>query len=85
MLSKKVKSIFKNIWFAVKVIGIAIILSICLRVFVFDSFKIPSPSMEPAIMAGDYILVNKLVLGGRTGGWKSRNEEVLIKSPGLFL
>ncbi|MCL2651074.1 MAG: signal peptidase I [Candidatus Azobacteroides sp.] len=60
-----IKSILKNLRFAIKIIGIAIILAICLRVFVFDSFKIPSPSMQPTILAGDYILVNKLVLGGR--------------------
>jgi len=59
------KSVIKNIWFAFKIIVTAIVLAICLRVFVFDSFKIPGTSMEPTIMAGDYILVNKLVLGGR--------------------
>jgi len=59
------KSILRNLWFAVKLIGIAIVLAIYLRVFVFDSFKIPSPSMESAIIAGDFILVNKLVLGAR--------------------
>ena len=59
------KPILHHLLFAAKIIGIAIVLAICLRVFVFDSFKIPSPSMEPAILAGDYILVSKLVLGGR--------------------
>ena len=29
------------------------------------SFKIPSDSMEPALLAGDNILVNKCVMGGR--------------------
>jgi len=59
------KPIFKNIWFAGKIIGAGVLLAVCLRVFVFDSFQIPSSSMEPTIMAGDYILVNKLVLGAR--------------------
>ena len=59
------KSILKNIWFAGKLIGAAILLAICLRVFVFDSFEIPGSSMEPSILQGDYIFVNKLVLGGR--------------------
>lgn len=31
----------------------------------FVSFKIPSDSMEPALFAGDNILVNKWVMGGR--------------------
>jgi signal peptidase I len=59
------KSILSNLWYVAKILGAAIILAIFLRVFIFSSFKIPSPSMEPAILAGDYILVNKLVLGGR--------------------
>ena len=29
------------------------------------SFKIPSDSMEPALIAGDNIMVNKCVMGGR--------------------
>jgi signal peptidase I len=41
--------------------GIAIVL----RIFVFASFKIPSSSMEPTILAGDYVMVNKLIIGPR--------------------
>ncbi|MDR3340286.1 MAG: S26 family signal peptidase, partial [Candidatus Symbiothrix sp.] len=44
---------------------IAIVLAILMRIFLFASFKVPSPSMEPAIMAGDYILVNKQIPGPR--------------------
>ncbi|MDR1121495.1 MAG: signal peptidase I [Dysgonamonadaceae bacterium] len=59
------RSILKNLFFFVKIIVIAIVLAVILRVFVFSSFKIPSYSMLPALDAGDYILVNKLALGGR--------------------
>lgn len=38
---------------------------IILRVFVFGSYKIPTDSMEPAIVPGDYVLVNKLAYGAR--------------------
>ena len=38
---------------------------IFLRVFVFSSYKIPSDSMEPAILPGDYVLVNKPAYGAR--------------------
>ena len=38
---------------------------IVLRVFVFGSYKIPTDSMEPAIVPGDYVLVNKLAYGAR--------------------
>ena len=43
----------------------SILLAVILRVFVLSSFKIPTPSMTPAIQPGDYILVNKLILGPR--------------------
>ena len=36
-----------------------------LQVFAFTSFKIPSDSMEPALLAGDKIVVNKLIKGAR--------------------
>lgn len=38
---------------------------IILQVFVVCSFKIPSDSMEPALEPGDYVLVNKLLIGPR--------------------
>ena len=36
-----------------------------MKVFLFASFKIPSWSMDPSIIDGDHILVNKLTLGPR--------------------
>ena len=44
---------------------IAILLAVVLRVFLFSTFKIPSPSMSPALQSGDFIIVNKLVPGPR--------------------
>lgn len=35
------------------------------QVFCFTSFKIPSDSMAPGLIAGDYIAVNKLIHGAR--------------------
>ena len=35
------------------------------RIFVFGSYKIPTDSMEPAILPGDYVLVNKPAYGAR--------------------
>ncbi|MCD8261336.1 MAG: S26 family signal peptidase, partial [Bacteroides sp.] len=43
----------------------AIIVSISLRLFLFDRYLIPTPSMEPVILTGDYVVVNKLVPGPR--------------------
>jgi signal peptidase I len=38
---------------------------ILLRVFVFSGFSIPTDSMIPAIVPGDYVLVNKTAYGAR--------------------
>ena len=43
-----------------------IALAIVMRIFLFSSIiKIPSPSMEPAILAGDFIIANKQIPGPR--------------------
>lgn len=36
--------------------------------FVVQAFKIPSQSMEPTLLVGDHLLVNKFIFGGR-GAW----------------
>lgn len=36
-----------------------------MSILCFASFKIPSDSMEPALIPGDYILVNKMIKGAR--------------------
>lgn len=51
-----------SVAFSFCIIGIVWLL---LQVTSFASFKIPSDSMEPALIAGDNILVNKWVMGGR--------------------
>ena len=35
------------------------------RLYLFDIYKVPSYSMEPTLMAGDYILVTKSEYGPR--------------------
>ena len=42
---------------------IAILLALFIRAFVVQAFKIPSGSMEPTLMIGDHILVNKFIYG----------------------
>jgi len=36
-----------------------------MKVFLFASFKVPTGSMEPTILPGDFVLVNKLLIGPR--------------------
>ncbi len=45
--------------------GIALILAIIIRTFLVQAYKIPSGSMEPTLLVGDHILVNKLIYGLR--------------------
>lgn len=42
---------------------IAILLALFIRAFVFQAYKIPSGSMEPTLLIGDHILVNKFLYG----------------------
>ena len=57
-----------------------LIVWLLLVVTTFSSFKVPTGSMESAILPGDYILVNKWLVGARIFDvWKSvEGEEVEI-------
>jgi len=55
------KAAMKNILSIV----IAILLALFIRAFFVQAFDIPSGSMEPTLLAGDYILVNKFIYGIR--------------------
>ena len=46
-----------------KAIIIAILIALFVRTFVIQAFKIPSGSMEPTLIPGDHILVNKFIWG----------------------
>jgi len=43
---------------------VTIILALFGTTFVVQAFKIPSPSMEPTLLVGDHLLVNKFIFGG---------------------
>ena len=44
---------------------IALVLAIIIRTFFVQAYKIPSGSMEPTLLIGDHILVNKIIYGLR--------------------
>lgn len=48
-----------------KAILFAFITILLIRVFFFEAFTIPSPSMEKTLLTGDYVLVSKLSYGPR--------------------
>ncbi len=47
---------------------VTILLALFATTFVVQAFKIPSGSMEPTLLVGDHLLVNKFVFEG-TGAW----------------
>jgi signal peptidase I len=44
---------------------IAVLIALFVRTFIVQAFKIPSSSMEPTLLVGDYLLVNKFFYGTR--------------------
>lgn len=52
-----------NIWETVSVVGQALLLALVLRSFLFQPFNIPSGSMKPTLLVGDYIFVSKYSYG----------------------
>ena len=49
----------------VEPIVVAVLIALFIRAFVVQAFKIPSSSMEPTLLVGDHILVNKFIYGIR--------------------
>jgi len=65
-MMRKIRKILMEVLFYTVTVIISLILAVCLRVFVFTSIvKIPSWSMEPAVYAGDRIIINKQIPGPR--------------------
>lgn len=44
---------------------VAVMLALFVRTFLFEAFKIPTPSMERSLMVGDHIIVDKFGLAQR--------------------
>lgn len=59
----KAKKSARREW--IESIVIAVILALFIRTFIVQAFKIPSGSMQPTLMQGDRIMVNKFIYGAR--------------------
>jgi len=55
----------EKVWDWTKSLIIALILALLVRTFIVQAYKIPSGSMIPTLLVGDYILANKLAYGIR--------------------
>ena len=86
VVNTKIEKIFNG--FLNLILGLAALVCfwVILQVFFFTSFRIPSDSMEPELVAGDYVFVNKLLMGPRLFNIfaSMRGEQVEIyRMPGL--
>ncbi|NTW32236.1 MAG: signal peptidase I [Bacteroidetes bacterium] len=61
-----IRNVLKNLIDWLKSIVIALLIVLFIRVFIFESYVIPTTSMEKTLVEGDYILVSKLNYGART-------------------
>ncbi len=50
-------------WDSVRAFLGTVLIFLLIRTFLFEAFRIPSPSMVPSLLVGDWLFVNKLVYG----------------------
>ena len=68
---------------------VTVILALFGTTFVVQAFKIPSQSMEPTLLVGDHLLVNKFIFGGRDAWYEKllpyravrRSDIIVFKFP----
>jgi signal peptidase I len=84
------RSPLRRFWENFKALLSALLFFIFLRTFIIEAYRIPSGSMIPSLLIGDWLFVNKLVYGphipftsSSLPGYRDpqRNDVVVFKSP----
>lgn len=65
---------------------LAVVLALFARTFVVQAFQIPTSSMEPTLLIGDHVIVNKMVFAGPPARWLPsrpvhRGDVVVFRAP----
>ena len=84
------RSALRRFWENFKALLSALLFFVFLRTFIIEAYRIPSGSMIPSLLVGDWLFVNKLVYGPHIPftetslpGYRDpeRNDVVVFKSP----
>ncbi len=67
----------------------AVLVALFFRTWVVEAFRIPSGSMEPGLLPGDHIIVDKFLYGASAGPWgrllprrePARGDVIVFRSP----
>jgi signal peptidase I len=87
---KKSRAAHGALWENVKSLGGAVLIYLVIKTFLFEAFRIPSGSMIPTLLVGDWLFVNKAVYGAALPFTNAhmpafsepkRYEVVVFKSP----
>jgi signal peptidase I len=62
-MSRKASGAFSEFWEIVKTLLWAAVIAIVIRTFAYEPFNIPSGSMVPTLLTGDYLFVSKMAFG----------------------
>jgi signal peptidase I len=62
-MSRKSSGVFDEFWEIVKTLLWAAVIAIVIRTFAYEPFNIPSGSMIPTLLEGDYLFVSKTAYG----------------------
>jgi signal peptidase I len=62
-MSRKASGAFGELWEIVKTLFWAAVIAIVIRTFAYEPFNIPSSSMVPTLLIGDYLFVSKSAYG----------------------